>query len=291
MQKQVLITGEKGYIGIHIQQWLLKKTSIYNVQMLNVRSDEWQNVCFRGVDVLIHTAGIVHQPDLTDWGIYKDINVDLSVALAKKAKLEGVRQFIFFSSMAVYGRSKRLAVNVINEETEISPASLYGKSKYLAENEIRKLQSEDFKIVIIRPPNVFGKNCKGGYISGFQSVISRLPALPYAYPSIKQSTIYIDNLCELVRLIIESESSGFFMPQDGVPVSAIELMTAIADSAGLRKRKSRILGIGIYLLSFLPIVKKAYGGVAYSEEMTVYFNNQYVVVPFAEGIRRSINVE
>lgn len=289
MQKRVLITGEKGYIGKHIQQWLLKQTSIYNVKMLNVRTDEWKNVCFRGVDVLIHAAGIVHQPDITDWEIYKKVNIDLSVALAQKAKLEGVRQFIFLSTMAVYGKGKRLAVNVINEETEISPAGLYGKSKYLAEMKIRKLQSDDFKIVIIRPPNVFGKDCKGGYISGFQAVVSRLPALPYAYPDIKQSTIYIDNLCELVRLIIEGESSGFFMPQDGVPVSAIELMTAIADSSGLRKRKSCLLGIGVYLLSFLPIVKKAYGGVAYSEEMTVYFENQYVVVPFAEGIRRTIN--
>lgn len=291
MQKHVLITGEKGYIGKHIQQWLLKETGIYNVKMLNVRTDEWQNVCFRGVDVLIHAAGIVHQPNITDWEIYKKINVDLSMALAQKAKLEGIRQFIFLSTMAVYGKGKRLAGNMINEETEISPASLYGKSKYTAEEEIRKLQSDDFKIVILRPPNVYGKDCKGGYISGFQSVLSRLPVLPYAYPNIKQSTIYIDNLCELVRLIIESESSGFFMPQDREPISAIELMTTIADSAGLRKRKSRLLGIGVYLLSFLPIVKKAYGGVAYSEEMTAYFKNQYVVVSFEEGIRRTLNNE
>lgn len=289
MQKQILITGEKGYIGKHIQQWLLKQPNIYNVKMINVRTDEWKNVCFKDVDVLIHAAGIVHQPNIIDWEIYKKTNIDLSVAFAQKAKLEGAKQFIFLSTMAVYGKGKRLAVNVINEETEISPVSLYGKSKYFAEKEIQKLQSDDFKIVIIRPPNVFGKNCKGGYISGFWSIVSRLPALPYAYPGIKQSTIYIDNLCELIRLIIESKSSGCFMPQDETPVSAIELMTAIADSAGLRKRKSRILGIGIYLLSFLPVVKKAYGGVAYSEEMTAYFKNQYVVVPFEEGIRRTLD--
>lgn len=289
MQKRVLITGEKGYIGKHIQKWLLKQPSIYNVEMLNVRTDKWKNVCFKGVDVLVHTAGIVHQPDISDWEIYKKTNIDLSVALAQKAKEEGVRQFVFFSTMAIYGKGKRLAVNVINEETEINPVSLYGKSKYIAETEILKLQSDDFKIVIIRPPNVFGKDCKGGYISGFKSVVSMLPVLPYAYPNIKQSTIYIDNLCELIRLIIESESSGCFMPQDRTPISAIELMTVIADNTGLRRQKSRLFGIGIYLLSFLPIVKKAYGGVAYSEEMTAYFNNQYVVVPFEEGIRRTLN--
>ena len=289
MQKQILITGEKGYIGKRIQQWLLKQPKIYNVKMLNVRTDEWRTVCFKDIDVLIHTAGIVHQPNITDWETYKRINIDLSVSLAKKAKEERVKQFVFFSTMAVYGKGKRLTENVINEKTEICPVSLYGKSKYQAEEELQKLQSDNFKIVIVRPPNVFGKNCKGGYISGFLSIVSKLPALPYAYPDIKQSTIYIENLCELIRLIIESELSGCFMPQDGYPISAIELMTAIADSAGLRKRKSRLLGIGIYLLSFLPIVKKAYGGVAYSEEMTAYFKNQYVVVPFEEGIRRTLN--
>lgn len=288
MQKRVLITGEKGYIGMHIQQWLLQQSSIYSVEMLNVRTDEWQESCFQDVDVLIHTAGIVHQPNITDWETYKKINIDLSVSLAQKAKMEGVRQFVFFSTMAVYGKSKRLTKNVIDEETEICPVSLYGKSKHQAEKELQKLQSDTFKIVIVRPPNVFGKNCKGGYISGFRSIVSRLPALPYAYPDIKQSTIYIDNLCELIRLIIESEVSGCFMPQDGAPVSAIELMTAISDSVGVKKRKSRLLGIGIYLLSFLPLVKKAYGGVAYSEEMTAYFHNQYIVVSFEEGIRRTL---
>lgn len=288
MQKRVLITGENGYIGKHIQQWLQNQADSYNVTMLSVRTEEWRNASFRGVDVVVHAAGIVHQPNLTDWEIYKKTNVDLTVDLAKKAKQEGVQQFIFFSTMAVYGKGKRLSVNIIDEKTEISPVGLYGKSKYSAEQELLKLQSVDFKVVIVRPPNVYGKDCKGGYISGFRSVVSKLPAIPYAYPNVRQSTIYIDNLCELIRLTIESEASGFFMPQDRIAVSAVELMEAISEAAGRKKSESRLLGIGIYLLSFLPIVKKAYGGVAYAEAMTAYFENQYIVVPFEEGIRRTL---
>ena len=284
MQKRVLITGENGYIGKHIQQWLQNQADSYDVTMLSVRTEEWRNASFRGVDVVVHAAGIVHQPNLTDWEIYKKTNVDL----AKKAKQEGVQQFIFFSTMAVYGKGKRLSVNIIDEKTEISPVGLYGKSKYSAEQELLKLQSVDFKVVIVRPPNVYGKGCKGGYISGFRSVVSKLPAIPYAYPNVRQSTIYIDNLCELIRLTIESEASGFFMPQDRIAVSAVELMEAISEAAGRKKSESRLLGIGIYLLSFLPIVKKAYGGVAYAEAMTAYFENQYIVVPFEEGIRRTL---
>ena len=124
--------------------------------------------------------------------------------------------------------------------------------------------------------------------AGFKSVALKLPALPYAYPKIKQSTLYIDNLCELVRLIIENGETGLFMPQDKMAVSAVELLTAIIESMGKKISKSRLLGLGIYLLSFLPIVKKAYGGVAYSEKMTAYYDNRYVVVDFKEGIRRTL---
>ena len=265
MQKRIFITGENGYIGTHIK-----------------------DISFKDVDVIIHTAGIVHSPEITDWDIYKKVNVDLTFALAQKAKNEGVNQLIFMSTMAVYGKGKRLSQNIIDEKTEICPTGFYGKSKYIAEQKILPLQSENFKVVIVRPPNVYGKNCKGGYITGFKSVALKLPALPYAYPKIKQSTLYIDNLCELVRLIIENGETGLFMPQDKMAVSAVELLTAIIESMGKKISKSRLLGLGIYLLSFLPIVKKAYGGVAYSEKMTAYYDNRYVVVDFKEGIRRTL---
>lgn len=288
MQKRIFITGENGYIGTHIKEWLSNCEEPYDVTLLNLRTDDWKNISFKDVDVIIHTAGIVHSPEITDWDIYKKVNVDLTFALAQKAKNEGVNQLIFMSTMAVYGKGKRLSQNIIDEKTEICPTGFYGKSKYIAEQKILPLQSENFKVVVVRPPNVYGKNCKGGYITGFKSVALKLPALPYAYPKIKQSTLYIDNLCELVRLIIENGETGLFMPQDKMAVSAVELLTAIIESMGKKISKSRLLGLGIYLLSFLPIVKKAYGGVAYSEKMTAYYDNRYVVVDFKEGIRRTL---
>lgn len=288
MQKRVLITGENGFIGTHIKGWLSNYDESYDVTMLNLRTEEWKNTNFKYVDVIIHTAGIVHRPEITDWDIYKKINVDLTFDLAQKAKNEGVDQFIFFSTMAVFGKGKRLSCNIIDEKTKINPNSLYGKSKYFAEQKILELQSESFKVVIVRPPNVYGKNCKGAYISGFKSVALKLPVLPYAYPKIKQSIIYIDNLCELVRLIIKKEETGYFMPQDKIAVSAVELLATIAESSGKKMPKSRLLGFGIHLLSFMPIVKKAYGGLAYSEKMTAYYDNRYVIVDFKEAIRRTL---
>lgn len=287
--KKVVITGENGYIGSNISKWLEQfSDEFYVVKKLDVRTDEWRQFDFSDIDVVIHTAAIVHSPDIKDINIYKRVNTDLSFEIAKVAKSAGVKQFVFFSTMAVYGLGKRLTINMITEETKENPHSAYGVSKYLAEKKIQSIEDSNFKIIIVRPPNVYGKNCKGGYISGFKAVVSKLPAIPYAFPNVKQSMIYIDNLCEFIRLALNKDVSGVFMPQDDIAVSAVELMKCISIGFGEKKKVSKCLGVGVYILSFLSIIKKAYGGIEYDKKMTSYFNNEYIVVPFKEGIKRTV---
>lgn len=286
---KVLITGMHGYIATNIKEYLDKNSSQYAVEQLDLRDNEWRNTDFSDVDVIVHTAGIVHSPQLDDWDEYKKVNVDLSLNLAKKAKLEGVRHFIFFSTMAVYGKDKGLSGEiVITKDTPIAPTSLYGKSKAIAERELKKMCSDDFIVTIVRPPNVYGKGCKGNYIPKFTSITRMLPVIPAAYQNVKQSMIYIENLCELVRLEIENPKAEVLIPQDISPISACELMSAIAQNMGKSGRTSVILGVCIYMLSFLPIVKKAYGGIAYSEKDSSHFNNEYVIFNFKEAMRKTI---
>lgn len=286
--KRVVITGKDSYIGNHIQYWLEQFDNQYTVEQLDVQTNEWKKYDFSKVDAVIHVAGIVHRPDITDWNLYKRVNVDLPVEIARLAKNAGVKQFVFMSTMAVYGNTKHLAVNIITGDSSVTPVDPYGESKYMAEKLLNDISDEAFKVIIVRPPNVYGKGCKGGYISGFKSVVSKLPAIPYAFPDVRQSMLYIDNLCEFIRLALEHDSCGVFMPQDKKAVSAVELMRNISIGMSSRKRESRILGTGVYLLQFLPIVNKAYGGVAYDEAMSSYFDNSYVVVSFEEGIRRTV---
>ena len=287
--KRIVITGKNSYIGNHIQTWLEQYQDQYVVDQLDVQAPKWSEYDFSHTDVVIHVAGIVHHPEITDWELYNKVNTELPIAIAKVAKDAGVKQFVFMSTMAVYGTPKRLAINLINKDTEMHPTDFYGKSKFLAEVGLKELGDKNFRIVIMRPPNVYGKGCKGGYISGFRSVISKIPAIPYAFPNVKQSMLYIDNLCELMRIIIEKEVSGEFMPQDKQAVSAVELMKAISIGAGKAKKESKFLGLAAYLLRFSSIVNKAYGGVAYDEKMSAYFDNAYVVIPFQEGIRRTVS--
>ena len=285
---KIVISGKDSYIGNHLEAWLNEHCRDCSVEQLEVRDDSWKTYDFCGTDVVIHVAGIVHQPKLTDEGLYERVNVELPVSVAKKAKASGVRQFVFFSTMAVYGKEKSLSETVIDENTEIKPNSLYGASKYKAELELSTLASPNFVLSIVRPPNVYGHGCKGNYIGGFRK-LARLPfPFPNAYGNLKQSMIYIDNLCEAIRGLIEDEKGGVFCPQDPIAFSAVELVRLIALAEGRKKHFSRFLGAFVGVFRWLPVVRKIYGGIEYSPKLSEQGRNYCVVGP-EEGINRTIN--
>lgn len=285
---KVLISGKDSYIGNHIEEWLLKPKNNFEVDFLDVRNPDWNKHNFDGYDAVIHVAGIVHRKDITDSKIYDAVNTQLPYSVAKKAKEAGVKQFVFLSTMAVYGLGKKLKENYIDFTTPENPVGFYGESKLKAERKLQQLEDDNYVISIVRPPNVYGKGCKGGYISGYASIIRKLPVIPVAYENVKQSVIYIDNLCEFIRLLLENKSQGVFLPQDDVAVSAVELMDAIGRGIGVNRKKSKILGFVPHMLSFLPLTVKGYGGVAYTASASCYSGGNYVVVPFKDAILRTV---
>lgn len=282
----VLIIGKNSYIGDHIDEWLTTKG--HSVRQIDVLTEDWKEYDYSPYDSVVHVAGIVHQPNCQDLELYKRVNFDMPIAIATIAKDQGVKQYVFFSTMGVYGVRKELLPNIVDEHTPLTSESMYGKSKRMAEEGLRQLQDEHFNVVCVRPPSVYGKGCRGGYITGFTSIARRIPVIPRAYEDVKQSFIYIDNLCELVRLLIEKRCHGVFCPQDDKAVSANELLKVIADGIGKKYRSSWLLGLGVRLLSFLPIVNKAYGGIEYARSLSTIKGLDYVVVPFEEGMRRTV---
>ena len=287
--KKIVIIGKDSYIGQHIKDRFLSEQNLSQVKEIDARDGNWKDEDYSTVDTVIHVAGIVHRPEVTDWDLYKKVNIELPIAVAQAAKDAGVKQFVFFSTMGVYGVDKRLTPNIIDESTAPNPISMYGKSKYEAELKLKKLADENFVVTIVRPPNVYGKNCRGGYITGFASIIRKIPAIPCAYQYVRQSVIYIDNLAECIYQLVNNRMSGVFMPQDDKAVSAVELMQAIADGLGLHRPQSKILGVFAYLLSWTPLAKKAYGGIEYSKSLSDIFGIEYRVVNFEEGIKRTLS--
>lgn len=284
---KILIIGKNSYIGNHIDDWLTSYD--HQVTQLDVLNEEWKTYDYSQYDAIVHVAGIVHQPNCQDWDLYKRVNTDMPIAIATMAKNQGVKQYVFFSTMGVYGVEKKLSPNVIDAETPLHAEGMYGKSKLMAEEGLNALQDESFSIAIVRPPSVYGKGCRGGYITGFASIAQKLPVIPRAYENAKQSFIYIDNLSELVRLLVERNLHGVYCPQDDKAVSANELLEVISKGLGIKYRSSRLLGYLLRAVSVIPIVNKAYGGVEYARELSSINGVDYVVVPFEEGMRRTVS--
>ena len=286
----MIITGADSYIGSHIQSYILSHDRTFSVEQLDVTDHKWQDFDFSGFDAVVHVAAIVHRKDIADWDCYRRVNVDLTAQIARKARSQGVRQFVFLSSMAVYGAEKSLSAqkSVIAADSAPAPTTMYGRSKLLAEQALGEMESEGFRVAIVRPPNVYGPGCRGSYISTYAAIVSKLPAIPKAFPSVRQSVLYIDNLSRFIYLLICRQERGIFTPQDDISVSAVTLMEAIRDGLGLKRKTSAFLGAFVYLLAACPLVRKGYGGISYRRSDSHQDRFDYVTVPFAEGIRRTV---
>lgn len=201
--------------------------------------------------------------------------------------------YVFFSTMGVYDAGKQLKPSVVDENTPLlnEGNSMYGKSKLMAEEGLENLQDLNFCVSFMRPPSVYGKGCRGGYITGFMTIARKLPLIPKAYENVGQSFVYIDNLCECVRLIVENHLSGVFCPQDDEIPIANRLLELICKGIGKKYLPSKILGFCLRMVSFVPIVKKAYGGIEYSRTLSEIQGYNYQVVSFEEGMRRTVAAE
>lgn len=290
---RIVITGKDSYIGNNIQSYIEMMDSSAIITQLDVIDNAWKNFDFAGYDVVIHVAAIVHRKDVADWELYKSVNTDLPIEIAERAKAQGVKQFVFLSTMAVYGYEKTLSLSksIITKDTELNPTTMYGKSKYLAEVGLQQLETESFHISIVRPPNVYGPGCRGGYIKTYRKITEMLPVIPEAFTSVKQSVIYIDNLSSLIYLLVVRRQHGIFTPQDDKAVSAVEIMECISEILKLKKKRCKILGKMMKLLSFVPLVKKGYGGVAYAKDISQLDDIDYIRITFKEAMERTVLYE
>lgn len=271
--KRILITGANSYIGTSFEKYMQKFPEKYQIDTIDMVDGSWKEQNFRGYDVVYHVAGIAH----SDTGkissekekLYRKINTDLTLETAEKAKTEGVKQFIFMSSAIVYGDSAPIGKEkIITKCTEPSPANCYGDSKLQAEIELRKLETENFKIVILRPPMIYGKGSKGNY-----PMLAKLANKTPVFPKIqnKRSMLYIGNLVEFVRLMIENEESGTFFPQNAEYSNTSELVKIIAEANGKNIRLIGGFGWALKFLSFFTgLVNKAFGNLTYDQTMSEY---------------------
>jgi len=263
--KRVLITGANSYIGTNVEKWLNKYPDKYFVDTVDMIGDEWRQKNFSDFDVVFHVAAIVHQrekPKMKD--LYFKVNRDLAIEVAKKAKEAGVSQFIFMSTMAVYGEEGKIGQNVIiDKNTPVNPKTLYGKSKLEAEKGLNKLKCDRFKVVILRPPLIYGPNCPGNY-ARLEKLSVKLPVFPMI--DNKRSMLNINKLCQYIKEYIDNEVDGVFFPQDEEYVNISLLVKELAKMNGKSIYLSKTAGLIIKLIGKrVSLFNKIFGNLVYDK--------------------------
>lgn len=293
--KRILITGANSYIGnsfeAYAREYYSKNFVIDTVDMID---GTWKEKDFSSYDCVLHVAGIVHlnigNIDGQMKARYYAVNTKLAVDTARKAKEEGVSQFVFMSSMSIYGEDVSFGKQkVIDEHTLPSPVNIYGDSKWQADQAVRKLGDEKFRVAVLRPPMIYGKGCKGNY--QILSVLAkRLPVFPDI--NNKRSMLYIDNLCKFLCLLILSEEGGIYFPQNKEYTKTVDMICGIAEAVGRKSFSISFLKSVIVFASYIPgkvskMVNKAFGNYIYVQKISVYDGLEYQAINLPESIKRT----
>ena len=273
--KKVLIIGENSYIGDSFVRFAENR---FDITIVNAMDSEWKKADFSQFDSVLNCAGIAHVSQKKQMEpLYDKINGDLAEELARHCKEKGVKQFIFLSSILVYGSES----GEITESTIPQPLCYYGKSKLRGEKLVAALNDENFRVCIVRPPMVYGPGCKGNF-PRLVKLAQKTPIFPQIEN--KRSMIYIENLCSFFAQIIENESSGVFMPQNSEYVNTTHLVRTIRELQGRKMRETRLFNLPIKLTArFVSPLRKLFGSLIYSQ-----CDTSYNVIGFLESIDNSI---
>ncbi|QKF81110.1 NAD-dependent epimerase/dehydratase family protein [Halarcobacter ebronensis] len=281
---KLLITGSNGYVGRNFINYIKNKYVIAKFSLLN---QELKNIDFTEIDVLVHCAALVHQKIEHNYEKYYQINVDYPVKLAKLAKENGVKQFVFISTIAVYGEEKEK----LDENTICNPITPYGKSKLEAEKELLKLNEDNFVVSVIRAPMVYGKDAPGN-IDSLVKLVKKIPIIPLGGIENKRSFISIQNLCHMIDEVATQQKSGIFLASDDEPISTTRLIELIAKNLD---RKIYLIKVPFFefLLKLLKpsFHKRLYGSLEVNNTLTKKRLNLKNPYRIEEGIEFMIKGE
>ncbi len=257
--KRVAVTGRTGYIATAFRAKLVQYPSAYVVDMLDLRDKAWQKNDFSRWDVIVFASGMAHVKETRDnAALYDAVNHVLPVAVAQKAKAAGVRQFVYLSSMNVYG----LMEGVVTDKTQPAPNTVYGQSKRSAELALLALADECFCVTVLRPPMVYGEGCKGNY-QMLVKLARILPACP-TYQN-RRSHISIERLCSVLQEVVDTGRGGVLLPQDDSYGCTCDMIAEIAEKSGRHLYRTRLLNFVPALLRACTTKgRKAFGSLVYS---------------------------
>ena len=282
---RILITGKESFIGTNFIRYS-KFRQIDEVSLLDNKPEE---IDFGSYDVVLHVAAIVHQTRKIPQSHYFEVNRDLCLRTAICAKKGGIKQFVFISTLKVYGEPKD-EKELRDEKSECSPSDPYGRSKLEAEMALHELEDENFVVSIIRSSVVYGEGVKANILS-LINLISRFGVLPLGGINNKRNFVYIENLTGYIDAVILKRISGTFIAIDPKPLSTTEIVRMISHSLG---KKLILFGLPQWTIRLCNIFFPAtfgrlFGSLEFSNRETLRQLEYEIPVDSAEGIRRTVN--
>lgn len=292
---KVLIVGKGSYIGESFKNYAIKNyNSNFEIDEVDTMSPDWKDIDFRKYDIVYHVAGIAH----ADVGNvsneikekYYQINTDLAIEVAEKAKNDGVKEFVFMSSMIVYGDSAPYGtVKIIDKNTIPNPANFYGDSKLQADVAVRDLADDNFKVIVLRPPMIYGKGSKGNY-----PLLAKLAKISPVFPDIEnqRSMLHIDNLCEFlcqIMLVDVKQNATVLIPQNREWTKTSDMVKEIANVSNKKTIVTKLLNPSVYIAHKIPgkisgLIDKAFGNNCYDLELSEYEGINYQKLSLKESI-------
>ncbi|MDN5088799.1 NAD-dependent epimerase/dehydratase family protein [Aliarcobacter butzleri] len=281
---KILITGSNGYLG---SSFINQHKDKHEFEKFSLLNQKLEDINFDNIDIVLHCAALVHQKVEHSYEKYHDINVEYPVKLAKLAKQNGVKQFVFISTIAVYGEEEEK----LDENNICNPVTPYGRSKLETEKELLKFSDDSFIVSIIRPPMVYGKNAPGN-IDSLVKLVKKSPIIPLGSIENRRSFISIQNLCYVINEVIIQQKSGIFLASDDEPLSTSRLIELIAKNLNKKIYLMKVPFFESLLKILKPLFhKRLYGSLEVDNSITkekLNLKNPYSV---EDGIRLMIKGE
>lgn len=203
-------------------------------------------------DIVVHTAARVHiQNDisLNPLADFRTVNVEATLQLARLASENGVKRFIYISSIGVNGSSSVLG-SPFSEESAPNPCNDYTQSKYEAEQGLIQISKDSgIEIVVIRPPLIYGPDAPGNFRSLVRAVYSGFP-FPFGLVQNSRSFIFLGNLVDFIVCCGTNPRAAnqTFLISDGYDLSTRELILKMSVELGV---SPRLWNINYTVLKFL----------------------------------------
>jgi nucleoside-diphosphate-sugar epimerase len=248
---RILVTGATGFIGTRLCQLLVTQGHAVRgvsrggagaVEGVDYRVADFADpVSIRGslegIDCIVHLAGRAHvlnkQSDSVD--LYRSVNRDATLQLARMAMDAGVKRLVFISSIGVNGNET--FGQPFTETSPANPHADYARSKLEAEVGLRELlQTADMEWVIVRPPLVYGADAPGNFRTLLKVVDKGIPN-PFGGVRNVRSIVSVDNLASLISLAAQHPDAAgqLFLAAEGSEVSTHQILGALAQ--GMQRRQ------------------------------------------------------